>query len=358
MPHTPTTLAQVMPFDLFKMALIAPRTSSLDPDTLRIVSGYATHAMAVTHYLAIKRLAKRLKKTLPLDIDLVYGMAGSDGVSKANHSGFISLTGHKEFAYDGNFKCSYVKKPKSVHSKVYVWCRGDAPVKAFIGSANYSETAFKVPNRTETLAECDPDSAYDFFTDIKARAIECTKADRDKDFVPSARPAPKARRRSGKIEVESDVSSPYYGCDKLTQSLLTRFGDTGEGSNLNWGVNKDGTPRTSGKSKRNPNQSYIGIGVDVQRSGFFPPRGHRFTVLTDDGKVLTCVRAQADGKGIETPQDNSEMGLYFRQRMGLPSGSYVKLSDLRKYGRLDVVFYKQDDENYIMDFAPPSRTTT
>ena len=346
-------LGEVMSFDLFKDTLVSPRVSANQPTTLRIVSGYATHAMAVSHYLAIKELAHRMKTTLPLDIELIYGMAGSDGVSRINHKGFISLEEHKEFEYDGRFSCAYVKKPKSVHSKVYVWCCGDEPVKAYIGSANYSETAFKKPNRTETLAECDPSSALDFFNSIKPQTIECAKADRDKDFVPPTRSIPTDRNRSGIIGIEDNIDSPYFGMEKLTLSLLTRNGDLGNGSCLNWGVKSDGSPRTSGSSVRDPNQSYIGIGVEVQRSGFFPEIKHRFTVMGDDGKILTCVRAQANGKGIETPQDNAELGRYFRQRLGLPSGAYIKTSDMRNYGRFDVVFYKQDEENYIMDFSRP-----
>ena len=143
--------------NLFEHALMKPLVSSAKPDNLRIVSGYATHAMAARHLIEATSHGKTL------NIDLIYGMAGSDGVSKINHLGFLSLIAHKEFNYNGSFDCSYVKKPKSVHSKVYVWCKGESPVMAFAGSANYSETGFNCPSRTETLVECDPVSAYDFF---------------------------------------------------------------------------------------------------------------------------------------------------------------------------------------------------
>jgi len=345
--------SRVTDFDLFNNALVAPRVSASLPDSLKIVSGYATHAMAVSHYLAIKELAHRSKVTLPLNIDLVYGMAGADGVSKINHRGFLSLQQHTEFEFDGAFRCSYVQKPRSVHSKVYVWCRGEEPVRAFIGSANYSETAFKIPNRTETLAECDPTSALAFFSKIRQSTIECNQADRDKDFVAPVRSTPIDKKRSGIISVENNINSPYHGMEKLTLSLLTSKGNLGDGSCLNWGVKSDGKPRTSGRSVRDPNQSYIGIGVDVQRSGFFPDIQHRFTVMADDGKILTCVRAQANGKGIETPQDNAELGRYFRMRLGLSSGAYITNADMKRYGRFDVVFYKQDDESYFMDFSRP-----
>jgi hypothetical protein len=74
-------------------------------------------------------------------------------------------------------------------------------------------------------------------------------------------------------------------------------------------------------------------------------------VLTDDGKELICVRAQDNGKGLHTTLNNSLMGEYFRYRLGLPSGSFVRKKDLLKYGRTDVDFYKIDDETYLLDFS-------
>ena len=63
------------------------------------------------------------------------------------------------------------------------------------------------------------------------------------------------------------------------------------------------------------------------------------------------MRAQDNGKAIETYGNNSQLGLYFRKRLGLPSGAFVTLIDLKKYGRTDVTFYKIDDENFFMDFS-------
>lgn len=346
---------QVVSHDLFQYALMKPRFSPKAPDTLRIVSGYATHAMAARHLIEMTAMKQ------DLCVDLVYGMAGVDGVGKANHVGFLSLEEHKEFDFKGDFACSYVKKPKSVHSKVYVWCKGDVPIQAFIGSANYSENGFNLPSRTETLSECDPVSALDFFLETKKLSVPCSLADREKDFPVKAR----AIQEFGKaidpiVMIEQDKTSPFCGHEKIVLSLLTKQGDVGNGSRLNWGVRPDGKPRESvnangSKSVRDPNQSYLGLPAALQRSGFFPDVKRRFTVLTDDNKILTCVRAQANGKGIETPQDNSEIGRYFRNRLGLQSGAYISLKDLKAYGRYDVVFYKLDDENYVMDFSRPHK---
>lgn len=348
---------------LFDYALIKPLFSSHAPDTLRIVSGYATHAMASRHLIETTAMKKNLA------VDLIYGMAGADGVRKADHLGFISLEGHKEFEYDGTFACSYVKKPKSVHSKVYVWCKGAVPVQAFIGSANYSENGFNQPRRTETLAECDPISALDFFWETKKKTVPCAKANRDKDFPAKLRGYEIPTNFNQSLMIETDEKSPYRGCLKVVVPLINGKGNFGEGSGLNWGVMSDGTPRLSNKknpnSFRNPNEAYIRVPKKIAMTGFFPEYNakakhkeeqKRFTIVTDDNEVFSCVRTSGGfGKEIETPQDNSELGRYFRKRLGLSDGAYIDVKTMKAYGRFDVTFYKTDEETYVMDFSRPEK---
>ena len=91
---------------------------------------------------------------------------------------------------------------------------------------------------------------------------------------------------------------------------------------------------------------------DIYRTDFFPPVSVHFTLFTDDGKTLICTRAQQNGKAIHTPHNNSLIGEYFRNRLGVPNGKAVLADHLIKYGRTDLTFYKIDDETYYMDFAP------
>lgn len=362
-------LGKVIDRALFDYALINPLRSQHRPDTLHIVSGYATHAMATRHLLAIAK-----DGFAPLSIDLICGMTGVDGVSRESHFGFLSLEKKDEFDYSGSFRCSYVKHPYSIHSKVYVWCRGLVPVQAFIGSANYSQTGFSQGNRVETLSECDPVSAFAFFNRARGMSQPCVLANLTEDFPLKVQEEQTVTSNDSVLKIETDKNSPYFGKQKVKVSLLiekgAKAGSVGEGSRLNWGVMADGTPRRNKKgdadsAKRNPDQAYIALPTNIQRSGFFPAyntqasgKGDqtRFTVLTDDGKVFSCVRTSGDyGKEIETPQDNSELGRYFRHRLGLPNGRYITPQDLQRYGRSDVVFYKIDDENYVMDFSKPRK---
>ena len=60
---------------------------------------------------------------------------------------------------------------------------------------------------------------------------------------------------------------------------------------------------------------------------------------------------QQNDKAITTPARNSDLGEYFRNRLGLANGAFVTRADLDRYGRTDVVFIKLDEETYYMDFS-------
>ena len=76
-----------------------------------------------------------------------------------------------------------------------------------------------------------------------------------------------------------------------------------------------------------------------------------FTALTDDRHQLILRIEQQNDKAITTPARNSDLGEYFRNRLGLANGSYITRADLDRYGRTDVVFLKLDEETYYMDFS-------
>ena len=76
-----------------------------------------------------------------------------------------------------------------------------------------------------------------------------------------------------------------------------------------------------------------------------------FTAITDDRHQLILRIEQQNDKAITTPARNSDLGEYFRNRLGLANGAPVTRADLDRYGRTDVVFLKLDDETYYMDFS-------
>ena len=316
----------------------------LDPirqgaEHLKIISGYATPTMASWHLGETKGIN-------PINITLIVGMCVYDGISESAHEGFKNIVSGNKNSDQSQFICQYVVDGVPVHSKLYLWERSGIPLIAFMGSANYTQPAFFSSGR-ELLQECNPISALKYFDKVERNTMYCNHADvEDKIFIKPSHPIFEA-------EESPLVSVLGAGVDQLVLSLLTRTGDVGRGSGINWGHRADGT-------RRNPNEMYISLTANAKASHpkFFPITADRsgkgnpnFSVLTDDG-VNLILRVQQEGnKGITTPLDNSRIGEYFRGRLGLANGAFITKQDLENYGRTDVTFYKLDDEHYFMDFS-------
>lgn len=81
--------------------------------------------------------------------------------------------------YGSTFQCRYVVEPPQVHAKVYVWLDEDAvPVKAFVGSPNYTQAGFVESRQGEVVTSDDyRESCYDYFVEHWGRAISCDAPD-------------------------------------------------------------------------------------------------------------------------------------------------------------------------------------
>jgi hypothetical protein len=313
--------------DFRDLVLLAPIRQGAE--CLKIISGYATHTMASWH---IKKIEE--ENLHPIDIKLIVGMCPFDGISQSVHNGFNSLVSRNGTPNQSNLICLYVVEGVPVHSKLYLWEKNKTPFCAFMGSANYTQSAFS-KQRRELLQECDPSEAFAYFESIESNAMYCNHAEiSDKIVLTQAHPILSA-------EEKPLVSVRGAGVKSVTLTLLARGNETGAKSGLNWGQ-RDG---------REPNQAYIPLPSNVARSGFFPLKAQQFSVLTDDGNQLILRVEQQNDKAITTPLNNSLIGEYFRRRIRVPNGKRVWRRDLENYGRTDVTFYKLDDEQYIMDFS-------
>ena len=136
---------------------------------------------------------------------------------------------------------------------------------------------------------------------------------------------------------------------KFNRNHVTLFLTSGRGdkirvpyrSGLNWGQ----------RPGRNENQAYLAVPSDIQKSNFFPEPKIKFKVTCDDGFEMIMVRAQQNGKAIQTSENNAILGKYFRKRLGIESGSLISISHLENYGRMAVEFTKNNREEYFMDFS-------
>ncbi len=325
--------------DLFEKILLQPH-AKLNAKKVLIVSGYASPAMVYRH----------LKQTDEnIEISLILGMASKDAISKQQHHAFKQMV-NQDFA--GRFTCYYANLSYPVHSKTYVWLdTNDTPVVGFLGSANYSQNAFS--NRQyEAMSTSDPMQIYHYFLEILRDSISCMDPNIETyfsfsdltNFAKTIKPL--NDEIIATVQKDDIMEKMTEGREYVKLSLLASTGsskgEVPEHSGLNWGQ----------REGREPNQAYIAIPIDIQRSHFFPDIKTPFIIYTDDGKCLDCVRAQGDyGKALHTYRNNSILGLYFRERLNIPSGAHVNLSNLSNYGRTDVIIYKIDDETYYMDFS-------
>lgn len=296
---------------------------------LLVISGYATPTMASWHMMRIKELGLK-----PIDIQLIVGMTNYGGLTIDAHEGFIQLVNSQSKSNISSFQCQYIFQGAPLHSKIYLWLKDEVPFEAYTGSANYTQAGFST-NRREYIVPCNADEAFAYFTNVECDSIYCTHSEiEDNIMLTPTHPV---------LDSESEHTQTFIGegIIPVTLSLLARNGETGSKSGLNWGQ----------RAGREPNQAYIGLPASVARTGFFPLEKQHFSVVTDDNKQLILRVEQQNDKAITTPMNNSLLGEYFRNRIGVANGAYVSKVDLDKYGRTDVDFYKLDEEHYYMDFS-------
>ena len=306
---------------------------SKDVNELYIVSGYATPTMLSWY---IKNLYH--KTQAPIRIYLLVGMVPFDGISVSVHEGFIHLMQDELPPEIERLECSYIYDAPAVHSNLFIWAKDGSPVLAFAGSANFVQSSFVGKHRQEVMNECNPQEALEYYQSLIDRSIYAHHAEIEEYVV--IHPAHAILDLENELIEGVDLLS-QDGYQTVTLSLITRAGEPGRHSGLNWGQ----------RHGRNPNEAYISLPSRIAKSGFFPLEKRHFTALTDDRHQLLLRIEQQNDKAITTPARNSDLGEYFRNRLGLANGSYITRADLDRYGRTDVVFLKLDEETYYMDFS-------
>lgn len=301
---------------------------SLGLERLCILSAHAVPSMASWLLKTYEE-----QKTEGVSIELIITSTLEESISRMNHEGFMDL--HKAYRSEtkNSFSCSYLHRPCCAKDNLYIWLRGDTPVKAFICSYDFTQTSF-LRSCDGTVFECNATDAYGTFETAASNSIYCDFAEIEDYVIIGASNLPQA----------SDLTpdDPNY----ISLSLVVkRTGEPGVKSGLNWGQ----------RSKRNPNEAYIPLPRKIAKSGFFPLEKQHFLVVTDDHHTLQLRVEQQNDKAITTPASNAQLGEYFRNRLGLANGAYVHTSDLDAYGRRDVSFYKIDEDQYYMDFSVEGR---
>ena len=306
---------------LYEHALLAPERKGAD--TLYIVSGYASATFVFKH----------LRELEHAKVNLIIGMLGT-----RDHIAFLEIMR----MYEGRFCAYYLESPPPVHSKMFAWYAGDDPAFGFAGSANYSQSGFDEHKQVNQLSPVNPIEIKLFYDDLLTRSIPINDFEFEDEVVPIAGDD---ARPGGLVWVTEG--------ETVTISFLGSRGDLPEKSGLNWGM-PDGTSRRPYRElgdRASYDQAYIRIPRGAQYEGFLPNKGCTFSLITDDGKSLDCTVQQDSRKAVSTTYDNSELGRYFRRRLGVELGAPVQKDDLVNYGRTDFTLRKIDEETFFLDFS-------
>ncbi len=301
---------------------------------LRILTGYASSPFlmhVLDHYPDI-------------ELELIIGMASKDGVQIWDHTMFQEIVENNT-----RITIKYQMELPGIHTKIYHWY-GNINNKSitFIGSANFSWNGFR--DQRELLCKVNYKNINDVFE--VTNVINCT--DQNVEYYINLHSIEIQRRFNNSaedIQLNLNLATEnYFETISLhdleyvdLKLLLKKDTEIHERSGLNWGQ----------REGREPNQAYIPVPTTFNRvnPNFFPPLEQAFTMLTDDGQQLICKMAQQNRKAIHTTENNSIMGRYFRDRLGVPFGERVDVTDVLSYGRTSVRIFKINSETFFMDFG-------
>ena len=303
--------------NLYEKVLIQPVKDG--HDELFIVSGYTSATFLRRHLYEIKDINENIK------INLIRGMR-----KIGDHSAFLSLLNENTQSFSGY----YYQGTPQVHSKAYCWMKNGQPSVGFSGSANYSQPGFFGNEQQNQMVNDSANEIKDYFLKLLEESVSINEYEHQDDEILSFINVGESVPPGEGLWVQEDVS---VRVSILSKKLGNKIANK---DSLNWGQ----------REGRERNQGCLNIRGDAKKEGFLPPIGHTFTLLTDDGVTMDCTRQQQGGKAISTTYNNSELGLYFRNRLGVRSGEFVKTEDLINYGRTDFLLKKLDEETFFLDF--------
>jgi hypothetical protein len=313
--------------------IIFSKHKYINSDELFIISGYVGPS-------PIQRLA-----TLPIKTTVIYGMFGSESISQRLHSALINLHNPTQN------EILYSNIP--VHSKCYIWKHQGSITHALIGSANFSTNGLTIPFR-ETLAETTNDTFIElnnYLSQIVSNSVPC-------NTVTITPPPP---GHVGGTTVTPPIPNV---CTMVLYDPNT--GEVPPSSGLNWGFSAGHT---------NPGDAYITIRTSHIRNypNLFPPKQTHPTrilggrsnrqndsveLIWDDGTIMDALlEGSQTVNGLQYPKQLSSfpskntLGVYIRNRLGLPPTALVTKADLDRYGRDEVEISLLQNGAYFVDFS-------
>ncbi|MED3801625.1 NgoFVII family restriction endonuclease [Lysinibacillus xylanilyticus] len=289
-----------------------------------------------------------LDKYKELHLKIYVGLVSTEGISQWTHLAFQHLVRR----YSSRLEIYFQASLPGNHSNIYYW---ENPLilgldhKIFIGSASFTLNSFY--HRKEIMI-MEHSSADEVFSSLDV--INCTSPNVSRQIDIHQKPENELNvsyNNDKQLDLYnlSNNEGAKYEVQYIDIPLTIRGGDTPPKSGINWGHNGRNGLR---QSTRTGNEAYLSISNQVhkERPNFLPQRGEKILILTDDEKMFVCVVAQEHRKAIQTCDNNSILGAYIRERIDVPSGTYVETKDLIRYGRDSIRLSKIHEGLYVLNF--------
>lgn len=354
MLHSPDVTTTFISSGFDEPVLYAPARveNELPCNSLKIITAFTDCERISTHMINLQEGMQNGRFIKKMNVDVILGMTKSS-LSQKKHEDICRLIGFINGSRGmPKLTCRYICQGAEVHSKVYIWgvSNGiETPYRAFCGSLNYTTNAFY--KRRESVAMCDPTSAYRYYTELLPETVDCFEPsvyERLNNVLNNTEIGMDEPDNSEKDYLLYDSMTPI---DTLIVSLLRADGsDTGYGSGVNWGIRKNNT-------KRDLNQAYVPYNSKDRKPGFFPDRINpddkncpMFKVITKDFGSFHMRMAQDNNKALHSVESNAILGEWIRKRIGAPSGGYITKQMLENYGKTYVTFRKYPNNIYLLDF--------
>ena len=312
----------------------------------------------ITGFLGLEPI-KELSN-LGIKSTIVFGMYPTEGVD---------LKVHKIYQEFAKVKIDIMySSSQEFHSKIYLWKKNNQVLKILVGSANFTNVALVSQNR-EILVEADREDYQDILKYIEDVIFNSTSSVNMEDSKLKIR---SSKSQSGSPKLDLDESLFISKNSVCILSLLDRSESMPDASGLNWGQSEKGNV--------NPNDAYISIRVGNIRAfpEMFPEKAmisenrlgkknsrqnDPVDVIFDDNTIMSCIlegSQNLDGKTYPNKLSSfprkSDLGVYFRNRLGKNDGEKVTKEDLIDYGRTDVCIQKIGHDLYYIDFSRDNDT--
>ena len=304
---------------------------------LKILSGQVSP-------LLVEQILNEYKE---LHLKVYVGMVSAECISKWTHLAFQHLVKR----YSSRLEIYYQVSLPGNHSNIYYW---ENPLilglnhKTFIGSASFTLKSFYHRKEFMIMESSSVDEVFKYLD-----VINCTSPNVAKQINIHQKPENELiisydDNQLDGFNLLTDETAKYE-LDYIDIQLTIRGGDTPPKSGINWGHNGRNGLR---QPTRTGNEAYLSISKQVHKEhpNFLPQRGEKILILTDDEKMFVCVVAQEHRKAIQTCDNNSILGAYIRERIDVPSGSYVETKDLIRYGRDSIRLSKIHEGLYVLNF--------